>query len=244
MWLIHVHATGTSIFLHARPSAPSLHAPRVRVVCLRRPQRAARGLSTLHCCPSGHTTAASLRLPFSPEPAAFSPSAAPLPLSRRQLLAAARHCRPRGTAIFLPFGRRLVFWLGKQDMAFQMNCSIPSLQYYPLSGDSSDEDEDLVAAYALGLLPVRPAAPKRSHYSVRRYMVKRNISEGWLRLSADYFNPIKVYPDAYFRRMYRVSPHLFRRIADAVTSFDDFFLQQKMLLWPWVVIRTKRCCPA
>jgi len=36
---------------------------------------------------------------------------------------------------------------------------------------------------------------------VPRVMVKRKIRESLLHLSADHFDPEKVYPDAYFRRM-------------------------------------------
>ncbi|PUZ61705.1 hypothetical protein GQ55_4G298900 [Panicum hallii var. hallii] len=50
---------------------------------------------------------------------------------------------------------------------------------------------------------------RRSHYSVKRIVVKRNIREGWHRLRLDYFDPQKVYPDAFFRRRFRVSPGCF-----------------------------------
>lgn len=66
--------------------------------------------------------------------------------------------------------------------------------------DSSEDEEDLFAAYSMGMLPVGPGESKRPRYSVRRKMVRRNIREGWLRLQADHFDPEKVYPDAYFRR--------------------------------------------
>ncbi|WVZ83764.1 hypothetical protein U9M48_030869 [Paspalum notatum var. saurae] len=71
------------------------------------------------------------------------------------------------------------------------------------------------------------SALQRPRYSVPRVMVKRKIRETWMRLSEHYFDPQKVYPDAYFRRMYRVSPRLFRRIADAVTAFDDYFEEKE-----------------
>ena len=69
-----------------------------------------------------------------------------------------------------------------------------------LEDDSSEDEEDLFAAYALGMLPLNPGRSMRPRYSVRRKVVKRNIIEGWNILKADHFDHEKVYPDAYFRR--------------------------------------------
>jgi hypothetical protein len=74
-------------------------------------------------------------------------------------------------------------------------------QGLPPDGETSEEDEQQVlAAYANGLLAGAHSQAKRSRYSVKRIVVKRNIREGWHRLRLDYFDPHKVYPDAFFRR--------------------------------------------
>lgn len=66
--------------------------------------------------------------------------------------------------------------------------------------DSSEEEEDLIAAYMLGMLPLSPAGTNGPRYSVPRVHVRRNIREGWHALRADHFDHDKVYPDTYFRR--------------------------------------------
>jgi len=69
--------------------------------------------------------------------------------------------------------------------------------------DFCDEEEaTAAAALAFGYLLVPGhGAPQRPRYSIPRVMVKCKIRESWMRLSEHYFDPQKVYPDAYFRRM-------------------------------------------
>ncbi|WVZ88227.1 LOW QUALITY PROTEIN: hypothetical protein U9M48_034771, partial [Paspalum notatum var. saurae] len=111
-------------------------------------------------------------------------------------------------------------------MAFPYNWYMPHTQGFPLIGDTNDDDDlDIVAAYAMAIVPMQQEEVRKSRYSVPRIMVRRDINEAWLRLHRDFFGPNPVYPDSYFRRMYRMSIRLFRRIADAVTAYDDYFPQ-------------------
>lgn len=85
-------------------------------------------------------------------------------------------------------------------MAFNIRRHVRESQGLPLPGDSTEEEEEVVvAAYAMGMLPISPMQ-SNPRYNVARVMVRRGIREGWQRLWTDYFSPEKVYPDAYFRR--------------------------------------------
>ncbi|KAJ1294296.1 hypothetical protein BS78_01G135400 [Paspalum vaginatum] len=126
-------------------------------------------------------------------------------------------------------------------MAFHFNWHMTQTQSFPLIADSSEDDEDVVAAIAAGLLP--GLRVRRQRYSVPRVMVRRNINAAWERIERNFFATNPVYPEHSFRRMYRLSLPLFRRIADAVTSYDDYFQQRINAPTVRTVIHTKRYWP-
>ncbi|WVZ63947.1 hypothetical protein U9M48_013537 [Paspalum notatum var. saurae] len=116
--------------------------------------------------------------------------------------------------------------ISANGMAFPYNGYMIAFPCFPLLEAPSDDDLDtVVAAYAAGVLPVPLPQLHKPRYSIPRVMVRRDINEGWLRLQRDFFCANPVYPESYFRRMYRMSIRLFRRIADDVTRYDDYFEQ-------------------
>ena len=59
-----------------------------------------------------------------------------------------------------------------------------------------------------------------------RRSVLRLRAEGHMRLWIDYFSETPTYPDAIFRRRFRMRRDLFQRIMQSVTDHDSYFVQK------------------
>jgi hypothetical protein len=84
-----------------------------------------------------------------------------------------------------------------------------------------EEEEDMMMLLALQARAKRP--PKRGDSVFGRRRFWRERIEGHDKLMRMYFNEHPPFPESYFRRRFRMSIDLLKRIAKEVTKYDNFF---------------------
>ena len=94
-----------------------------------------------------------------------------------------------------------------------------------LSFDSSDEEFDLQEKEDLAIILAMQInkRPKHGGSVFGRRKLWREWIEGHNRLMRNYFVENPTYHESYFRRRFRMSIELFKRIAEELASHDLFF---------------------
>ena len=98
------------------------------------------------------------------------------------------------------------------------------------SSSSSDElDDQIDKAIWKCLSSITPSGEGESSRPRRRAYIERDREKGHARLFNDYFSedPPAVYPDAVFRRRFRMRKHLFLRIVNQLSNDMEFFKQRR-----------------
>ena len=79
-----------------------------------------------------------------------------------------------------------------------------------------EEEEDLAMILAMHI----NKKPKHGGSVMGRQKIWRDMIDAHNRLMRHYFADNPVYPESYFRRWFRMSTKLFRRIAEKLTNHD------------------------
>ena len=97
------------------------------------------------------------------------------------------------------------------------------------SFDSSDKEFDLQEAEDLAIILSMQInkRPKHGGSVFGHQKLWRERIKGHNRLMRNYFVENPTYPKSYFRRRFRMSIELFKRIADQLASHDRFFQQRR-----------------
>lgn len=94
--------------------------------------------------------------------------------------------------------------------------------------DLDDELDDLLAIKIVEYRQRKRRQRKRHGGSIPGHKVyDRSREEGAIKLYRDYFAENPTYPEKYFRRRFRMSSRLFKRIANAVEEHDKYFVQKR-----------------
>jgi hypothetical protein len=110
------------------------------------------------------------------------------------------------------------------------------------------EDEDLDDELDHFMLLMMGEYQKRRHKKRKRHrgsvfghkVYNQEREEHARKLYCDYFAEKPTYPEKIFRRCFRMSSHLFKRIAEAVEKHDKYFTQKKKCSWcSWVFLFAK-----
>ena len=93
------------------------------------------------------------------------------------------------------------------------------------SYDSSEEEFDMEEEEDLAMILAMHINKKPKHGGsvMGRQKIWRDMIDAHNRLIRHYFAENPTYPESYFRRRFRMSTELFRRIADKLASHDRFF---------------------
>ena len=86
-----------------------------------------------------------------------------------------------------------------------------------------EEEEDLAIIVAMHI----NKKPKHGGSVMGRQKIWRDKIDADNRLMRHYFVKNPTYPESYFRRRFRMSTELFRRIAEKLASHDRFFQQRR-----------------
>ena len=86
-----------------------------------------------------------------------------------------------------------------------------------------EEEEDLAMILAMHI----NKKPKHGGSVMGRQKIWRDRIDAHNRLMRHYFMENPTYPESYFRRRFRMSTELFRRIAEKLASHDWFFRQRR-----------------
>ena len=97
------------------------------------------------------------------------------------------------------------------------------------SYDSSEEEFDMEEEEDLAMILVMHINKKPKHGGsvMGRQKIWRDRIDAHNRLMRHYFVENPTYPESYFRRRFRMSTDLFRRIAEKLASHDRFFQQRR-----------------
>ena len=96
------------------------------------------------------------------------------------------------------------------------------------SYDSSEEEFDMEEEEDLAMiLAMHIKKPKHGGSVMGRQKIWRDRIDAHNRLIRHYFAENPIYPESYFRRRFRMSTELFRRIAEKLASHDRFFQQRR-----------------
>ena len=93
------------------------------------------------------------------------------------------------------------------------------------SYDSSEEEFDMEEEEDLAMILAMHINKKPKHGGsvMGRQKIWRDRIDAHNRLMRHYFVENPTYPESYFRRRFRMSTELFRRIAEKLASHDRFF---------------------
>ena len=86
-----------------------------------------------------------------------------------------------------------------------------------------EEEEDLAMILAMHI----NKKPKHGGSVMGRQKICRDRMDAHNRLMRHYFADNPVYPESYFRRRFRMSTELFRRITEKLASHERFFQQRR-----------------
>lgn len=89
-----------------------------------------------------------------------------------------------------------------------------------------DEEDDVVVTAVLESSQSSVKSRKKRRFSGRRY-IERDREEGHRRIMKDYLNAEPVFPEAVFRRRFRMSSFLFRNILEEIQHHNLFFVQRR-----------------
>ena len=97
------------------------------------------------------------------------------------------------------------------------------------SYDSSEEEFDMEEEEDLAMILAMHINKKPKHGGsvMGRQKIWRDRIDAHNRLMRHYFVENPTYPESYFRRRFRMSTELFRRIAEKLASHDRFFQQRR-----------------
>ena len=97
------------------------------------------------------------------------------------------------------------------------------------SYDSSEEEFDMEEEEDLAMIISMHINKKPKHGGsvMGREKIWRDRIDAHNRLMKNYFMENPTYPESYFRRRFRMSTDLFRRIAEKLASHDRFFQQRR-----------------
>ena len=91
------------------------------------------------------------------------------------------------------------------------------------SYDSSEEEFDIEEKEDLAMILTMHINKKMKHDGSVMGQQKKDRIDAHNRLIRHYFAENPTYPESYFRRRFRMSTELFRRIAEKLVSHDRFF---------------------
>ena len=90
-----------------------------------------------------------------------------------------------------------------------------------------DDDDDYLNYQMTNQLLLRQEAPPQGGSTIGRRTFQRGHLQGDQQLQADYFAEDATYSDDMFRRRFRMHRSLFLRILNAVTQYDQYFVQRR-----------------